>query len=326
MKRMKCSKIRFVLSLSGALLGSSACGQVAVSVGVKVALPALEIHTASDFYQPLAPYGRWEVVGSYGRCWIPGQVQAGWRPYDEGNWQSTDAGWYWASNEPWAWATYHYGCWDLSPQFGWYWVPQTQWAPAWVSWHSGGGNIGWAPLSPPGVRVISPQAYVFVEEAHFMEPVHRSTLVVNNSALLKKTVLMRAPTADVIEKASGRKVVSVPAQGLRRQAEAPVVAKQKAPVAMAEKKAGPPVRSQVVSEEKKTPVAQASRAKTESNNSLQPTGGKADQQPLKQDKTAQLSDKKAQRLPDPSAREKPATPAKNEPNTEDKNRGNQGKE
>ena len=87
-----------------------------------------EIRTESDFYEPLSPYGRWEVVGSYGRCWIPGGVDAGWSPYSNGYWQESDAGWYWASDEPWGWATYHYGRWDSSPQYGWYWVPQTQWA------------------------------------------------------------------------------------------------------------------------------------------------------------------------------------------------------
>jgi len=205
-------------------------------------------------------------------------------------------------------------------------MPQTRWAPAWVSWHSGGGYFGWAPLSPPGVRVISPQAYVFVQEGHFMDPVRRSTWVANNSALLKKTVAGRAPTAAVIEKASGRKLVSVPVQDLRRQAEAPVAAKQRAPAAMAEKKASPPVRSQVAPVEKKTAVAHTSPARTESNNSLQPTGRKAEPQPVKQEKTAQPSEKKAQRVPEQSAREKSAASEKKEPNTEDKSHANQGKD
>src|SRR6266850_8446896 len=94
--------------------------------------------------------------------------------YCNGHWQRTDAGWYWVSDEPWAWATYHYGRWDLNPRLGWVWVPRTEWAPAWVSWHQGGGYTGWAPLhpsarfTPNGVaeaneRVIPPRAYVFVE-------------------------------------------------------------------------------------------------------------------------------------------------------------------
>src|ERR1041385_1169245 len=92
------------------------------------------IQTESDFYEPLTSYGRWEVVGSYGRCWIPARVERDWRPYCNGYWQRTEAGWYWASDEPWGWAPYHYGRWDFGDQFGWFWVPQTVWAPAWVSW------------------------------------------------------------------------------------------------------------------------------------------------------------------------------------------------
>ena len=111
-KRASIGKIGFVLC--GALPGFTTYGQPSVSVGVSVGLPSVEIRAASDFYEPLTPYGRWEVVGSYGRCWIPGRVEAGWRPYCNGYWQRTDAGWYWVSDEPWAWATYHYGRWNLS--------------------------------------------------------------------------------------------------------------------------------------------------------------------------------------------------------------------
>ena len=50
-----------------------------------------EIRTESDFYEPLSPYGRWEVVGSFGRCWIPAGVDAEWSPYSNGYWQQSDA-------------------------------------------------------------------------------------------------------------------------------------------------------------------------------------------------------------------------------------------
>ncbi|TAK92903.1 MAG: hypothetical protein EPO07_18870, partial [Verrucomicrobia bacterium] len=105
--------------------------------------PVVVIQSENDFYEPLATYGRWEVVGSYGRCWIPARVEVDWRPYANGYWQRTDAGWYWASDEPWGWATYHYGRWDFDARFGWFWVPQTQWAPAWVCWREGGDYVGW---------------------------------------------------------------------------------------------------------------------------------------------------------------------------------------
>src|SRR6266487_965803 len=39
---------------------------------------AVEIHTENDFYEPLSPYGRWEVIAPYGRCWIPSRVAADW--------------------------------------------------------------------------------------------------------------------------------------------------------------------------------------------------------------------------------------------------------
>jgi hypothetical protein len=167
----------------------------AVQVEVSSGSVGLVIRTESDFYEPLNPYGRWEVVGSHGRCWIPGQVDPDWRPYSHGNWERTDAGWYWASDEPWAWATYQYGRWDLSPQFGWYWVPQTQWAPAWVSWHEGGGYVGWAPLQPSArilaggsvtvnVALIAPRAFVFVEPRRFLQPIRPATVVVNSTTIV----------------------------------------------------------------------------------------------------------------------------------------------
>src|SRR5258708_25760649 len=68
----------------------------------------LQIQSAADFYEPLTPVGGWVTVGSYGRCWHPTRIAAGWRPYCEGEWVWTDAGWYWQSDEPWAWACYHY--------------------------------------------------------------------------------------------------------------------------------------------------------------------------------------------------------------------------
>ena len=218
-------KIGFVLctALLGALTGYTTYGQPSVSVGVSVSLPSVEIRAVSDFYEPLAPQGEWVVIGSYGRCWRPHHVEADWRPYCNGSWQMTDAGWYWVSDEPWAWATYHYGRWNFTDQYGWYWVPQTQWAPAWVSWHEGGGYIGWAPLYPSGVRVISPRAYVFVEERHFMEPVRSSTAIAYNTTIINRTVINKGPATTVIEKASGRKVQAVPVQELRHREEAPVV-------------------------------------------------------------------------------------------------------
>jgi len=249
---------KFGIVLCSALLGYTAYGQPSVSVGVSVSLPSVEIRAASDFYEPLAPQGEWVVIGSYGRCWRPGHVARDWRPYCNGNWQRTDAGWYWVSDEPWAWATYHYGRWDFTDQYGWYWVPQTEWAPAWVSWHSGGGYIGWAPLYPSGVRVISPRAYVFVEERHFMEPVRSSTAIAYNTTIINRTVINEAPATATIEKVSGRKIQAVQVQELRHKEEAPVIARQKTPVSASEKKVQTPVRNAAQPAETKAVTAHQS--------------------------------------------------------------------
>src|ERR1051326_2921207 len=107
----------------------------------------IEINAASDFYDPLTPYGEWVDVGSYGRCWHPVDVEPGWRPYCEGHWEWTDCGWYWVSDEPWSWACYHYGSWVDDPGYGWCWIPGTEWAPAWVDRKSTRLNSSHIPLS-----------------------------------------------------------------------------------------------------------------------------------------------------------------------------------
>jgi hypothetical protein len=275
---------------------------------VQVVLPSVEIHAESDFYEPLTPQGEWVVIGSHGRVWRPSRVEANWRPYSDGYWQRTDAGWYWASDEPWAWATYHYGRWDYSPKYGWYWVPQTQWAPAWVSWHHGGGYVGWAPLYPSSrfassgsmevdVSVIPSRAYVFVEERHFLEPVRRSTLVVNTTTIISKTVnitntkvvnntvVNEGPATAIIEKASGRKIQPVPVRDLRHKTEAAVVAKHpQAPGARQKPAAAAPETKPAARPEGKQPAA-----------NKPPTEPKAEKQVEKEEKPAKPSEGKTER-------------------------------
>jgi len=273
---------RLAIILCGPLLGYTAYSQPSVSVGVSVPTPSvdIEIHADSDFYEPLAPQGEWVTIGSYGRCWRPGHVARDWRPYCNGNWELTDAGWYWVSDEPWAWATYHYGRWDFADQYGWYWVPQTQWAPAWVSWHEGGGYVGWAPLQPSvtisvGGYVgfnqsrIPQRGYVFVKQGQFLEPIRPTIVVANNTTIINKTTLITntrivnktvingGPATAVVEKASGRKVQPVQVQELRRKQEAVVVARQKTPASATEKKVQPPVRTENESRLKKADAAPA---------------------------------------------------------------------
>ena len=208
------------------------------------------IRTEDDFYEPLSEYGRWEIVHGHGRCWIPSRVDRDWRPYSNGNWERTEAGWYWQSDEPWGWATYHYGRWDYADDYGWYWVPQTVWAPAWVSWHEGGGYVGWAPLQPSArfssggsvtvnVALIAPRAFVFVEPRRFLQPVRPTTVVVNNTTIINNTinitnvkivnntVINEGPRTTIIEQASGEQVRAVPVRELRRKQEAEVVAHER---------------------------------------------------------------------------------------------------
>jgi len=237
------------------------------------------IRSENDFYEPLTPYGRWEIVGSYGRCWIPARVETNWRPYSNGYWQRTEAGWYWASDEPWGWATYHYGRWDFNPQVGWYWVPRTQWAPAWVSWHRGAGYVGWAPLHPSdtirsgGIVAVNvgrpaPRAFVFVEERRFLEPVRPTTVVVNNTTIINKTVnitnikvvnntvVNEGPRTTVIEQVSGKKVQTVPVREMRRNQEERVVARRGTAPAI-ENKIASPVRGDSTDGQPRTIPAQA---------------------------------------------------------------------
>lgn len=229
--------------------------------------PVVVIQSENDFYQPLTAYGRWVVVGSYGRCWIPARVEAGWRPYSNGYWQRTDAGWYWMSEEPWGWATYHYGRWDWRAEFGWFWVPQTQWAPAWVAWREGGGYVGWAPLRPSvtiGMSVgavnyepaFASRAFVFVEHRRMLEPIRPRTVIVNNTTIINqtvnitnvrvvnKTVINEGPRPELIERESGRKVQAVPVHEFRHREETTVAARERNIPTAPERKVQQPVRTE----------------------------------------------------------------------------------
>jgi hypothetical protein len=204
---------------------------------------SLGIHSAGDFYGPLSASGAWISVGGYGRCWRPTGVELGWRPYCNGEWVWTDCGWYWQSAEPWAWACYHYGCWYSDPSLGWVWVPGTEWAPAWVTWRSGGGYIGWAPMPPRGISValIGPQ-FVFVQAGQFQDPIRPSLIIVNNTTILERTkvfnnitretrevagggrhkvVINQGPGMEIVQKATGRRISTVPIQEAARRAAVP---------------------------------------------------------------------------------------------------------
>ncbi len=150
----------------------------------QTATPAVGAGVRGDvgmFYEALDRDGTWVKHPDYDYVWLPARMGPGWRPYQEGRWIWTEQyGWYWESEEPSAWAVYHYGRWDYDPDYGWFWVPGDTWAPAWVTWRTGGEEIGWAPIAPDrrGFAAGQPRRYappvaeswVFVETPHFSEP------------------------------------------------------------------------------------------------------------------------------------------------------------
>ena len=102
-----------------------------------------------SFYDELSPYGVWIKDPQYGYVWRPDVDQDEFRPYyTNGRWAMTEYGNTWVSNYDWGWAPFHYGRWIYNRYNNWVWVPDTVWGPAWVTWRSGGGNYGWAPLGP----------------------------------------------------------------------------------------------------------------------------------------------------------------------------------
>jgi hypothetical protein len=121
--------------------------------------------TVPQFMANLANYGRWFAYADRGWAWQPSRVSPQWRPYSHGEWFSITGGLaYWHSYEPFGWAVYHYGQWLLDPRVGWVWIPGTEWRPAWVTWRSGNGFVGWAPTPPTGVDpcTVEPFAWNFV--------------------------------------------------------------------------------------------------------------------------------------------------------------------
>jgi uncharacterized membrane protein YgcG len=112
----------------------------------------------TQFQTALAPYGSWYDDPTYGNVWSPyaSSVGADFMPYAScGHWLMSEYGWTWVSDLSWGWAPFHYGRWIPITGRGWSWVPGTMWGPAWVSWRSGHGYVGWSPLPPRGTRLVA---------------------------------------------------------------------------------------------------------------------------------------------------------------------------
>jgi hypothetical protein len=217
----------FSLAVCLAALLTLGCWRASAELEVSA---GINVKSAADFDKPLAGIGSWLQIQAYGRCWHPA-VTAEWRPYCNGHWELTDCGWYWVSDEPWAWACYHYGAWISDSSYGWVWVPGVRWAPAWVTWRTGGGYVGWAPSAPPGTAV-APSSYVFVESRNFNNPIRPDNVIINNGAVIAaatqidnparqqrsvggkmQTVFVNAgPSPAMVEKATGQKLSIVPVE------------------------------------------------------------------------------------------------------------------
>ncbi len=103
-------------------------------------------------WSDLNTYGEWGFFPGFGYGWSP-FVAAGWSPFTMGMWSwYPGMGYTWIGGEPWGWLPYHFGAWDYSAEFGWFWIPGSfsSFSPALVSWYSGPGWIGWAPLGVLG--------------------------------------------------------------------------------------------------------------------------------------------------------------------------------
>jgi uncharacterized protein DUF6600 len=133
---------------AGSLLLAVAAAPPAVFSWATKAEASTNISTSINFYDELAPYGKW-VSYQDRSVWIPENVDDSWRPYTQGHWAYTRSyGWIWVSDEKFGWATYHYGRWGKAPDIGWYWLPGRRWAPAWVAWSYDHYDVAWAPLPP----------------------------------------------------------------------------------------------------------------------------------------------------------------------------------
>jgi hypothetical protein len=249
---------RRIAPIGVVLLGSlaaMACGggvivQGPVSYGPLDGAPAGISAEVDLFYQDLAPHGSWVRLEGPGLVWYPRGVPADWRPYALGRWAYSDFGWTWVSDEDWGWAVYHYGRWHRDPSYGWVWVPGSEWGPAWVTWHTGGGWIGWAPL-PWQVRwragvgldwgnvdarvAINPGSWCFVQTRHLTAPspgryfapaarnvsLIKVTKNVTNYTIVDNRVFNQGVHVNVVSKATGRPVRQVRV----RQSESPEAAR-----------------------------------------------------------------------------------------------------
>jgi hypothetical protein len=196
----------------GPFIARDATAQPGVSVPVQT------------FYNELAPYGQWLPSPNYGSVWVP-NVGPDFQPYaTDGHWIVTEFGNTWVSDYPWGWAPFHYGRWYFDNQYGWAWVPDSDWGPAWVSWRSGGGYYGWAPLGPgfninvninipapywtfvPQIYITSPRLYSYCVPRPNVVNIYQNTTYINNIYRSNNRSYVYGPPRGDIERITRRSV------------------------------------------------------------------------------------------------------------------------
>jgi len=181
-----------------------------------------------SFYDELSPYGVWINDPQYGYVWRPDVDQDDFRPYySNGRWVMTEYGNTWVSNYDWGWAPFHYGRWVYNRYNQWVWIPDTVWGPAWVSWRSGNGYYGWAPLGPSisiGINIgrggyrIPDMCWNFVPYSSIYYssfPRYRyiqnrvyiqKTVIINNTYVRNNRTYYTGPRAEDIRRATNQSV------------------------------------------------------------------------------------------------------------------------
>jgi hypothetical protein len=168
-------------------------------------------------------YGSWNYERPYGYVWYP-RVDTNWRPYHDGRWSfSASFGWIWVGGSRWSWPTHHYGRWGHARN-RWFWIPNRHWGPAWVSWVSAPGYIGWCPLgfdnrpiiSITNVTVIDPyirRSWTFIPSHHFVRNVYVRNHVVVPALIApqQRFAVMQAPAAPAtVRVAAARRPLGAP--------------------------------------------------------------------------------------------------------------------
>lgn len=223
----KIHKIHAVCLLFVLALGLTVPSNVLAQPGVGI--------SRQDFYDELSPYGDWMDNPSYGQVWRP-RVSQDFQPYaTDGHWEMTEYGNTWVSDYEWGWAPFHYGRWLLDDYYGWIWVPGDEWGPAWVSWRSGGGYYGWAPLGPsmgidlnlnipynywvfvPDIYIRSPRVYSYCVPRNRVYGIYGGTSYLNNYYRYNNRAYVYGPQRHDIERITRNRINVYRADDLYRR-------------------------------------------------------------------------------------------------------------